>query len=99
MNRRQYDQDRYDKMYDMIELIYLLNRLTNNSYVDEGSRKYLIGMLENVESIKSNFDRYRDDEPYRLKAKADCFKCDGCFSNDSDSFLDRIIFYLKTLNN
>lgn len=98
MNRRQYDHDRYDKMYDMIELIYLLNRLTNNSYVDEGSKKYLIGMLENVESIKSNFDKNRDDEPYR-KTRMDCYKCDGCYSNDSDSFLDRIIFYLKTLNN
>ncbi|MDF2950031.1 MAG: hypothetical protein K0R07_2078 [Sedimentibacter sp.] len=98
MNRRQYDHDKYDKMYDMIELIYLLNRLTNNSYVDEGSKKYLIGMLENVESIKSNFDRYRDDEPYGIKTRMDCSKCDGCYSNASDSFLDRIIFYLKTLN-
>lgn len=98
MGRRQYDCDKYEKMYDLIELIYILNRLSNNSYVDERSKKYLIGMLENVESIKSNFDKYREDEPCRGNTRMSCSKCDGCYSNNSESFLDRIIFLLKTLN-
>lgn len=98
MDRRKYDYDNYEKMYDLIELIYILNRLSNNSYIDERSKKYLIGMLENVESIKSNFDKYREDEPYRINTKFSCNKCDGCYSNNRDSFLDRIIFFLKTLN-
>lgn len=98
MDRRQYDRDMYDKMYDMIELIYILNRLSNNSYVDEHSKKYLIEMLENVESAQMNFDKYREVEPYRGNTKMSCNKCSSCNFNCRDSFLDRIIFFLKTLN-
>ncbi|MGD9569766.1 MAG: hypothetical protein AB7V48_15890 [Sedimentibacter sp.] len=98
MGKRNCGYDNYDKMYDMIELLYILNRLSNNSYIDDNSKKYLIGMLENVESIKSNFDNYREDEPYLGSRKISCNKCDGCYSNSSDSFLDKIIFFLKSLN-
>jgi len=96
--KRHYDYDKYDKMYDMIELIYILNRLSNNSYIDDNSKKYLIGMLENVESIQSNFDNFREDEPYFRNKEMSCNKCDGCYSNSSDSFMDKIIFFLKSLN-
>lgn len=98
MDRRRYDQDMYNKMYDMVELIYILNRLSNNSYVDDRSRQYLIGMLNDVESIKSNFDKYRVNEPDIKSAQMSCNKYNGCYSNKNDSLLDRIIFYLKSLN-
>ena len=100
MDRRQCrHDDRYDKMYDLIELIYILNRLSNNSYIDERSKKYLIGMLEDVESIKSNFDKYRGDEHCKINYTVGCNNYDDCNFNDySDSFLDRILFYLKRLN-
>lgn len=95
---RQYGHDAYDKMYDMIELIYILNRLSNNSYVDDRSKRYLIEMLGNVESIKGNFDKYREVDLYRRNTINSCDKCEGCYSNNYGSFLDRIIFFLKSLN-
>ncbi len=98
MNRREFDQERYEKLYDMVELMYILNRLSNNSYVDDRTKGYLIGMLENVESIKSNFDKYRYDEPYQKNVKASNYKYNVGYSNNSDSFLDKIIFFLKSLN-
>lgn len=98
MDRRRYDQDMYDKMYDMIELIYILNRLSNNSYIDDSSKKHLIGMLNDVESIKNNFDKYRFNEPYGKNLQMSCNKCNDCHSNKNNSFIDRVIFYLKSLN-
>lgn len=98
MNRGRYDQDMYDKMYDMIELIYILNRLSNNSYIDDRSKGYLIEMLNDVESIKSNFDKYRFKEPLRKPPQIACNKCDGCYCDKNGSFIDRIIFFLKSLN-
>ncbi len=98
MDRRRYDRDRYDKMYDMIELIYILNRLSNNSYIDDHSKQYLIGMLNDVESIKSNFDKYRVNEPLRNPPPMGCNKCESCYSDKNGGFIDRIIFFLKSLN-
>lgn len=98
MDRKRYDQEMYDKMYDMIELIYILNRLSNNSYVDDRSKDYLIGMLNDVESIKSNFDKYRVNDSYMKNQEVGINKYNGYYSNKNDSFIDKIIFYLKSLN-
>jgi hypothetical protein len=98
MDRRRYSHDRYEKLYDLIELIYLLNRVSDNSYIDDGSKKYLIEMLNNVESIKNNFDKYRDDDFYNRSGKISVNNYDGHYHNNGESFLDRIIFFLKSLN-
>jgi len=66
--------------------------------VDDRSKKYLIGMLNDVESIKSNFDKYRVNEPYRKNQQMSYNKCDSCYSNKDESFVDKIIFFLKSLN-
>lgn len=101
MSRRPYDREMYDKMNDMIELIYILNRLSNNSYIDNRSKQYLIGMLNDVESIKSNFDKYRIREPLREPPRIGCNKCEGCYPDKgygSGGFVDKILFFLKSLN-
>lgn len=98
MNRGRYDQDMYNKMYDMIELIYILNRLSSNSYIDDRSKQYLIGMLNDMESIKSNFDKYRVKEPMMKNPQISFNKYDGGYSDKGGSFVDRIIFFLKSLN-
>lgn len=99
MGRRHYDRDSYEKLYDIIELIYILNRLSNNSYVDDRSKQYLIGMLNDVESIKNNFDKYRDEEPYLRKAKISRSDYDGYNYDNRDTFVQKIIIFLKSLNN
>lgn len=99
VGRRHYDRDSYEKLYDIIELIYILNRLSNNSYVDDRSKQYLIGMLNDVESIKNNFDKYRDEEPYLRKAKISRSDYDGYNYDNRDTFVQKIIIFLKSLNN
>lgn len=98
MDERRYDRDMYNKMYDMVELIYILNRLSKNSYIDERSKKYLIGMLNDVEYIKSNFDKYRVKEPYVGKGSIGRDKYEDYDYSGKSTFIDKIIFFLKSLN-
>lgn len=99
MDRRHYDREVFNKMYDIIELIYILNRLSNNSQIDDHSKQYLISMLNDVESVKSNFDKYRYQEPYSGRQYISSKHCDSCNYKTGDTLADKIIFFLKSLNN
>lgn len=99
LDKRHYNQDMYSKMYDLIELIYVLNRLSNNSNVDDRSKQYLISMLNDVESIQSNFDKYRYKESYYRNPKISSKGCDGCNYDNKGTFADKIFLFLKSLNN
>lgn len=95
---KDYDRNSYEKMYDLIELIYILNRLSNNSYVDERSKKYMIGMLNDVESIRNNFDKYRDEKPDYKLASGRTYKQNNWNSSTGDSFINKVINFLNSLN-
>lgn len=99
VGRRYSDRDNYEKLYDMIELIYILNRLSNNSYVDDNSKQYLIGMLNNVESIKNNFDKYRYEQPVSKNPQISRSDCNDSKYRTRDSLSQKIILFLKSLNN
>lgn len=98
MDRRSPDQDLMNKMQDVVELIYILNKLTNNDYNNEYSKDYLISVLDDMDSIKSNFDKYKYKEFNRNNKRPRIRQCDSCYMNKSESFIDKIIFYLKSLN-
>lgn len=99
MAGRNYDRNDYEKMYDLIELIYILNRLSNNSYVDERSKKYVISMLNNVESIRYNFDKYRDTEPENQIASSRSYKQNDWNFSNGNSIINKVINFLNSLNN
>lgn len=92
VDRRNYDKDTINKMYDIIELIYILNRLTNEFYEEDYSKQYLLDMMDNMQNVKYSYDKYRGRGGK------------GAISHSfeqhikKDSFLDKIIFYLKSLN-
>ena len=48
MNKRNYDRDMMEKMYDIIELIYILKRLTDDFYEDDRSKQYLLEMMKEM---------------------------------------------------
>ena len=98
MGRGQYDQDKYDKLYDMIELVYILNRLSNNSYLDGRSKQQLTDMLNDALSVKYNLDKYKFQEPLRRQQEIGFNKDVGNYSYKNESFLDKIILFLKSLN-
>lgn len=98
MGRELYDGDKYDKLYDMIELVYILNRLSNNSYLEESSKEQLTEMLNDAISVKYNFDKYKFHEPLSRQSKIDFNEYGGNYPYRGDSFLDKIIFFLKSLN-
>jgi len=98
MDRRCPDQDLKDKMQDVIELVYLLNKLTNNNCNEEYSKKYLLSMLDNMDSIKNNYDKYKYQDVSMRNTRTCSKRCDSCNINKNDGFLDKIIFYLKSLN-
>lgn len=92
MDKRDYNQDMINKMYDIIELMYILNRLTNEFYEEDYSKQYLLDMMDNMQNMKYSFDKYRrreiskgPDRSYPFIAK-------------NKGFLDKIILYLKSLN-
>ena len=98
MNRRSPDQDFMNKMQDVVELIYILNKLTNNDYNNEYSKDYLISMLDDMDSIKSNFDKYKYKEFSRNNKRLCTKQSDRCYMDKNEGFIDKIIFYLKSLN-
>jgi len=93
VDNRKYDRDMINKMYDIIELIYILNRLTNEFYEDEHSKQYLLDMMDNMQNVKYSYDKYRGKCSNRNTIKHECHHY--C---TKDSFIDKIIFYLKSLN-
>lgn len=93
MDKRNYDRDMMDKMYDIIELLYILNRLTNEFYEEDYSKQYLLDMMDNMKGVKYNYDKYRG-----RGGEIGAMKSGGFQYSKNDSFIDRIIFYLKSLN-
>lgn len=102
MDKRGPDQEMINKMYDAIELIYILNRLTNGSYCDDYSREYLISMLGDVDNLKNNYDRYKFRDEDRRIGKRDFLhgsrQCDGLNCDNKGNFVDKIIYFLQSLN-
>jgi hypothetical protein len=93
VDKRNYDRDMISKMYDIIELIYILNRLTNEFYEEDYSKQYLLDMMDNMQNAKYSYDKYRGRDE-----KMNVMKNDNYYYGKKDSFIDRIIFYLKSLN-
>ncbi|HBC31184.1 MAG TPA: hypothetical protein DC024_08085 [Clostridiales bacterium] len=93
MDNRKYDRDMINKMYDIIELVYILNRLTNEFYEDEPSKQYLLDMMDNMQNVKYSYDKYRCK-----CGKGNAIKHDSRHLCTNNSFIDKIIFYLKSLN-
>ena len=93
MDKKNYDRDMISKMYDIIELIYILNRLTNEFYEEDYSKQYLLDMMDNMQNAKYSYDKYRGRDE-----KMNVMKNDNYYYGKKDSFIDRIIFYLKSLN-
>ena len=98
MDRRGPDQEMLYKMYDVIELIYILNRLTNGSNFDDCSKDYLLGMLDDVDSMKYNYDRYKFRDEGRKKMIPHSKQCDSFFCGNKENFVDKLIYFLKSLN-
>jgi len=99
VDERQYDRNVYDKINGMIEVIYTLNRLSNNSYIDENTKKYLIEMMDDAKYVKSYLNKYRfkdfyDEESSRGYNKYAAYD----YSNKDNTFMNKIIFFLKSLN-
>ena len=93
VDKRNYDRDMISKMYDIIELIYILNRLTNEFYEEDYSKQYLLDMMDNMQNVKYSYDKYK-----RRDEKINAINSDSYQYGKKDSFIDRIIFYLKSLN-
>lgn len=93
VDKRNYDRDIMDKMYDIVELVYILNRLTNEFYEDEGSKQYLLSMMDDMQNVKYSIDKYRGRD-----SKRSALKHDYRHYGTGDTFIDKIIFYLKSLN-
>jgi hypothetical protein len=93
VDNRKYDRDMINKMYDIIELVYILNRLTNEFCENEPSKQYLLDMMDNMQNVKYSYDKYKCKCSKRNEIKHDC----GHYCTNG-SFIDKIIFYLKSLN-
>ncbi|WP_312700692.1 hypothetical protein [Sedimentibacter sp.] len=86
------------KFYDIIELVYILNKLSDKGCMDERTRQYLISILKDVDFMKYKFDNYKCVEPLKKIDGIGCNNCDCCNQDCSSSFMDKIIFFLKSLN-
>lgn len=91
MDNRKYTDDMVSKMYDIIELVNIINRLTNDSYGDE-TKEYLLDIIDNMENVKYSYDKYRirRSEPTQANYLSGYKRSGG--------FFDKILFYLKSLN-
>jgi|GEM_PF-388806 hypothetical protein len=95
MDRRKCDRDIICKMHDIIELIYILNRLAND---EEGhSKQCLLDMVDSMQNPKHCYDKHSYKCNKRREIKHDC-RYDCPYYKAEDSFIDKIIFYLKSLN-
>lgn len=96
---RKYDRNVYDKIYNMIELIYSLNELSNNSYNDGSTKKYLIEMLDDAKYVKGYLDKYRFKEFDNEEDSGGYNKYAAYnYGNKGNTFMSKIIFFLKSLN-
>jgi len=86
------------KFYDIIELVYILNKLSDKKYMDERTRQYLISILKDIDFMKYKFDNYRCKEPSKKIDKIGCNNYDYFNPDNKNSFMDQIIFFLKSLN-
>ena len=84
MGREQYDQGKYDKLYEMIELVYMLNRLSNNSYLEGNSKNQLTEMLNDALSIKYNFDKYKPQDSLTNQPKVGLSRDNAYYSWGTD---------------
>lgn len=92
MDKRDYNRDMINKMYDIIELMYILNRLTNEFYEEDYSKQYLLDMMDNMQNMKYSFDKYKGREIHKSPDMS------YPFIAKNKGFLDKIILYLKSLN-
>lgn len=93
MDNRKYNADIVSKMYDIIELLYILNRLTNEFYEEDYSKQYLLDMVDNMQNAKYNYDKYiGKDYDYNE------YMPNYNYGRKKVSFIDKIIIYLKSLN-
>ncbi len=86
------------KFYDIIELVYILNKLSDNKCMDDKTRNYLISILKDIDFMKYKFDNYRCKEPSKNINKICCNNFDCCNPDKKNSFIDQIIFFIKSLN-
>lgn len=93
MDRRNPDQEMYDKMCDIIELICILNRLTNNNCSNECSRDCLLDLIDDVEDNRCNCKKHRMLPCHDGRDGRDRFFC-----GKNENFVDKLIFFLKSLN-
>jgi len=98
MDRRGPDQELMSKMQDAIELAYLLNKLTNKNYYDDYSKDYLISMLSDMDSIKSNYDKFKYKGMNNNNSRTCKGQCNSCYTNKDEGVLNKIIYFLKSLN-
>ncbi len=98
MDRRSPDQEIRDKIQDVVELIYILNKLTNSDYNNQYSKEYLISMLDDMDSIKTNYEQYKYRDFRRNNKRPPVRQFDDFHLNKNESFVDKIIFFLKSLN-
>ncbi len=86
------------KFYDIIELVYIFNKLSDKKCMDDRTRQYLIGILKDVDLMKYKFDNYRFKEPSEKTDKIG-YNNYNCSNLDyKNGFMDQIIFFLKSLN-
>ncbi len=93
MDKRNYDKDMINKMYDIIELIYILNKLTYEFYEEDYSKQYLLDMMDNMQNVKYSYESYRGRDN-----KINMINNSYNHYGKKDGILDKIIFYLKSLN-
>lgn len=86
------------KFYDIIELVYILNKLSDSKCMDERTRQYMISILKDVDFMKYKFDNYRCEETKNKFDKIGCNNYDCFCPDNNNSFMDKIIFFLKSLN-
>lgn len=87
VDRRKCDRDIISRMYDIMELIYILNRLCRDE--EKHSEQCLLDMVDRIQNDRCSCDKYKN----KLDCRYDCPHC-----KTKDSFIDKIIFYLKSLN-
>ena len=85
------------RMYEIIELISILNRLTNEFYEDDYTKENLLEMMDNMQNAKYSYERLRGQDS---KVKGNKYNNYSNYKNyeKKDGILEKIIYYLKSLN-
>lgn len=98
MDRRSPDHDIRDKIQDIVELINILNKLTNNEYNNDYSKEYLISMVEDMDLNKRNYNQYKFGNFGKNNKRLNTRQYNDFYKKKSENFIDKIIFFLKSLN-